>query len=98
MIFDQYIKLRVQCFKSCLKMNMKYHHKYNEQESAAVRKIICYPSNFILLNLNCKLNLSKSIRKKSDTYFCSALNGGSNGVRQSEKRLKTREEIGLRKK
>jgi hypothetical protein len=40
--------------------------------------------------------LGKNIREKSDAYFCSALNGGSNGVGRSEKSFKTREEIGLR--
>ena len=39
--------------------------------------------------------LRKNIREKSDSYFCSASNGGPNGVWRSEKSFKTREEIGL---
>ncbi len=42
--------------------------------------------------------LDNNIRKKSDTYFCSPLNGDSNGVWRSEKSFKTREEIGLQER
>jgi hypothetical protein len=42
--------------------------------------------------------LAKNIREKSDAYFCSAFNGGSNGVWRSAKCFKTREEIGLQER